>query len=353
MTPDNQRVKSTSIFRFMEKRVASLFAAFVFLIGFSLPTFAQDVTFFRIGTGATSGTYFPIGTLIGSTITGPPGSRSCEDGGSCGVPGLIAAAQTTRGSVANITGVLDGSLESALAQSDVIFAAFYGTGQFQKKFTDGQSLRVIANLYPEDVHLIVRRGAGIQSIADLKGKRISIDLPGSGTRQNAINILKAYGITSDDYIPIDANSDKSLKLIRKGELDAFFFIAGYPVGAVEELADSDLVDLLPIEGEAASRIINLYEFFSKSVIPEDTYEGVASTPTLAVSTQWIVKDSMSDELAYGLAKSLWHPRNRTILDGGHEKGRLITYESSRRGVGIPIHTGALRFYKERDTENEE
>ncbi len=353
MKLDIQREKSATSIKAKGRSLISLFGALFILLGTAYPSSAQDVTFFRIGTGATSGTYFPIGTLIGSTITGPPGSRSCEDGGSCGVPGLIAAAQTTRGSVANITGVLDGSLESALAQSDVIFAAYYGTGQFQKRFSEGQSLRVIANLYPEDVHLIVRKGANIKSIEDLRGKRISIDLPGSGTRQNAINILKAYGIQSDDYSPIDANSDKSLKLIRKGELDAFFFIAGYPVGGVEELADSGLVDLLPIDGEAANRIINLYEFFTESVIPEGTYEGIASTPTLAVSTQWIVKESMGEELAYGLANSLWHPRNRNILDSGHEKGRLITYENSRRGVGIPIHPGAMRFYKDRDAADEE
>ena len=313
---------------------------------------AQDVSFFRIGTGSTSGTYFPIGTLIGSTITSPPGSRSCEAGGSCGVPGLIAAAQTTRGSVSNIAGVLDGSLESALAQSDVIFAAYYGTGQFKQRLPNGSSLRVIADLYPEDVHLIARKGASIKSVGDLKGKRVSVDLPGSGTRQNAINILKAYGITSDDYLAVDANSDKALQLIAKEELDAFFFIAGYPVGAVEELANSDLIDLLPIGDEMADKITNLYEFFSKSTIPEGTYNGISERKTLAVSTQWIVHESMDNDLAYGLARSLWHPRNRNILDSGHEKGKLITYDTARKGVGIPIHEGALKYYVDRDNQEE-
>ncbi|WP_199899290.1 TAXI family TRAP transporter solute-binding subunit [Sneathiella glossodoripedis] len=291
----------------------------VILVSLLLPvslSSSEDITFFRIGTGSSSGTYFPIGTLIGSTITGPPGSRPCDDGGSCGVPGLIAAAQTTRGSVANIRGVLQGQLESALAQSDIIYAAYYGTGVFERQADLGKSLRVIANLYPEDVHLIVRKGAQIKTVADLKGKRVSIDLPGSGTRLNARNILRAYGITEKDYHAIDANSDKALNLLRSGELDAFFFIAGYPVNAVAELASSGLIELLPIEGEKAEEVVNLYEFFSLSRIPEGVYEGIGEVPTLAVSTQWVVKATLSDELAYGITSALWHPRHRAILDSG-------------------------------------
>ncbi|WP_169567247.1 TAXI family TRAP transporter solute-binding subunit [Sneathiella limimaris] len=337
--------------QFSRLKVCLLSGILVLILGLPL-TFAQELTFFRIGTGSSSGTYFPIGTLIGATITGPPGSRPCEDGGSCGVPGLIAAAQTTRGSVVNIRAVLKGELESALAQSDLIYAAYYGTGSFENQKPSGKSLRVIANLYPEDVHLVIRKAAGIKSFEDLKGKRISIDLPGSGTRLNAINILKAYGIGSSDYEAVDANADKALALLQSGKLDAFFFIAGYPVNAVSELAKQDLVDLLPIDGALAKKITNLYEFFTVSQIPEGTYQGIEKTSTLAVSTQWIVNASMSEELAYGLAKSLWHPRNRVLLDSGHVKGKLIRYENSRKGVGIPIHAGAQKYYEERDERSQ-
>jgi TRAP transporter TAXI family solute receptor len=337
------------------KPLFGLLMCFTVVFGFclqSLPSYSQEVKFFRIGTGSSSGTYFPIGTLIGSTITGPPGSRPCDDGGSCGVPGLIAAAQTTRGSVANIRGVLSGQLESALAQSDVIYAAYYGTGVFQKQAKRGKSLRVVANLYPEDVHLIVRKEANIKTVSDLKGKRISVDLPGSGTRINARNILRAYDITEQDYHAIDANSDKALNLLRENKLDAFFFIAGYPVNAVAELASAGVIELLPITGEKAAKVVNLYEFFSLSSIPEGTYDGISEVPTLAVSTQWVVSASMSEDLAYGITKALWHPRHRAVLDSGHAKGKLIQYENSRRGVGIPLHDGARKYYDERDEAQE-
>lgn len=329
-------------------RFFSLISLMFLLILSPFMASAQDVTFFRIGTGSSSGTYFPIGTLIGSTITSPPGSRACEEGGSCGVPGLIAAAQTTRGSVANIKGILSGRFESALAQSDIVYSAYYETGPFEAGLPRGKTLRVIANLYPEDVHLIVRKGANIASVEDLKGKRVSIDLPGSGTRQNARNILKAYGVKDGDYEAVEANSDKAFVLLQRNKLDAFFFIAGYPVNAVVELAKNELIDLLPIEGAKAKEVVNLYEFFSLSNIPADTYNGIESTPTLAVSTQWVVSADMKDDLAYALAKSLWHPKSRVLLDGGHAKGKLIRYETARVGVGIPIHPGATKFYRERD-----
>lgn len=307
---------------------------------------AQNVTFFRIGTGSTSGTYFPIGTLIGAAITGPPGSRACDDGGSCGVPGLIAAAQTTRGSIENIKGVLEGTLETGLAQSDIVYAAFHGQGAFEGNEQGEAYLRVIANLYPENFHLVVRNGAEIETFEQLKGKRISIDLPGSGTRVNAKTILTAYGISEEDYTPVEANADKAVNLLKHGELDAFFLVAGYPAGAVSELADAGLISLLPISGTKAGKIIHEHKFFSVSMIPENTYNGIGDVPTLAVSTQWIVNAKTDVDLVYGITRALWHPTNRKMLDSGHVKGKLIRLETALKGIATPLHPGAEKFYLE-------
>lgn len=316
------------------------------LFAFMSVSIAQNVTFFRIGTGSTSGTYFPVGTLIGAAITGPPGSRPCDDGGSCGVPGLIAAAQTTRGSVSNILGVLDGSLETGLAQSDIVFDAFHGEGAFAGNDEGRSNLRVIANLYPENVHLVVRSAAEITNFKHLKGKRISIDLPGSGTRENAVTILAAYDIADNDYTPVAANADKAVHLLRNNKLDAFFFVAGYPAAAVVELANSGLINLLPISGTEAGNILKEHQFFSLSNIPEDTYKGIGEISTLAVSTQWVVNANMDDDLVYGITKALWHPRNRALLDSGHVKGKLIRLETALKGVGTPLHPGAEKYYIE-------
>ena len=134
------------------------------------PAAAQDITFFRIGTGGTAGTYFPIGGLIANAISNPPGSRTCADGGSCGVPGLVATAVASNGSVANVAGIANGSMQSGFVQSDVAYWALNGTGIYEGR-PKVDVLRAIANLYPESFHLVARKGAGIKSMKDLKGKR--------------------------------------------------------------------------------------------------------------------------------------------------------------------------------------
>jgi len=306
---------------------------------------AQGIAFLRIGTGSAAGTYYPIGTLIASVISSPPGSGRCESGGSCGVPGLVATAVTTHGSVDNINGVSKGIFETALAQSDIVAAAYNGTGIYAKQ-KPIQNIRVIANLYPEDIHLVVRKGAGIKSVADLKGKRVSIDGERSGTRVNAIEILNAYGLRLKDIKAVMANPNKAVSMMLGGELDAFFLVAGYPVTAVTELADLDIVDLVPIDGKVAEKLIEKTGYYTRSRIPEGAYKDIDVTPTLAVNTQWIVSENSTDELVYELTKALWNPKNRHLLDSGHVKGLLIHIETALKGVTVPLHPGAALYYKQ-------
>src|SRR5262250_501825 len=155
---------------------------------------AEDETrFFRIGTGPTTGNYFTIGGIIANAIRNPPGSSPCDKGGSCGVPGLIATAETTQGSVQNVELIADTTLDSGLCQSDVAYWAYTGTGMFSEgKPFDG--LRAIANLYQESLHIIVRADSKIETISDLRGKRISPGGRGSGTRATASLVLGAYGV---------------------------------------------------------------------------------------------------------------------------------------------------------------
>ncbi|MCB2158972.1 MAG: TAXI family TRAP transporter solute-binding subunit, partial [Rhodobacteraceae bacterium] len=155
---------------------------------------AQDMAFFRIGTGGTGGTYYPIGGLLANAISNPPGSRACDEGGSCGVPGLIASALSANGSVANINAIAGGTLESGFSQSDVATWAYTGTGIWEGK-PPVEKLRAIANLYPESIHLVSSAESGINSVADLKGKTVSLDEPGSGTLVDARIILEGYGLS--------------------------------------------------------------------------------------------------------------------------------------------------------------
>ena len=305
----------------------------------------DDLHFFRIGTGGVSGTYYPIGGMIAHAISNPPGSRPCETGGSCGPEGLVVIAQSANGSVANVNGIEHGMLESGFVQSDIAYWAYTGTGTFNGD-PPKLELRAIASLYPESIHIVARKDAGIKQVRDLVGKRVSIDEPGSGTLIDAQLVLDEYGISSDDLELEYMKPALAIKRIRSNQLDAFFVVAGYPAKAISELAtDTDIV-LLPIDGPEAGRLISRFRFFAADNIPLDTYNGVASVETVSVGAQWLVSSSVDDEMVYQITRSLWHHNSRKLLDNGHAKGRHISLATALEGISVPLHPGSRRFYTE-------
>lgn len=315
------------------------------LLAAPAPAQTPKSTFFRIGTGATGGTYFPIGGLLANAISNPAGSRPCDRGGSCGVPGLIAVAQSTGGSVANVDAIAAGRLESGLSQSDVAYWAYHGTGIYRNKGKVA-GLRAIANLYSESLHLVVRRGAGIRRVADLRGKRVSVGPKESGTRVDAGIVLQAFGLNAADLDLRLLKPGPASDRLRAGELDAFFFVAGTPAAAIAELAEHTDIALVPINQPDALRISIRFPFLSQGVIPAGVYKGVGRTPTLAVGAQWVVGARVDEAIVYGITKALWHENTRRLLDHGHAEGRSIRLESALDGIAIPLHPGAERFYRE-------
>lgn len=309
------------------------------------PLVAQDLRFLSIGTGGVAGTYYPIGGLIAGVISSPPGARTCEEGGSCGVPGLVAIAQSSNGSVANVEAVASGELDSGFAQSDVAYWAYSGTGMYAGK-PGIENLRAVASLYPESIHLVVRKGAGIETVHDLAGKRVSLDEEGSGTLVDARIILKAFGIGEADIEAQFIKSNLAISEIREDRLDAFIIIAGYPTGAVTELVATETVDLIPITGPEVEALLQEHEFFAEGVIPGGVYQGIGETQTLSVGAQWIIAAEADEDLVYDMTKALWHETARTLLDNGHAQARSITRSTALDGIAIPLHPGAERFYRE-------
>jgi hypothetical protein len=307
---------------------------------------AQDMQFFRIATGGTAGTYFPIGGLLANAISNPPGSRACEEGGSCGAPGLVATAIASNGSVANINAIAGGTIESGFSQSDVAYWAHSGTGVFEGKGAV-EEIRAIANLYPESIHLVASKSSGIASVADLKGKKVSLDEPGSGTLVDARIILEGYGLSEDDVEAEFLKPNQAADLMRDGNMDAFFFVGGFPAGAITELSNSLDITLVPISGPEAEGILEEYGFFAEHVVPGGTYEGIPDdTQTLSVGAQWVTSAKQPDDLIYEITKALWNDNTRALLDSGHAKGKSITTDTALDGLGVPLHAGAERFYKE-------
>lgn len=291
---------------------------------------AQTKRFFRIGTGGTAGTYYPVGGLIANAISSAT---------------IDASAVATNGSVANVNGIVGGSMESGFSQSDVATWAYTGTGVYQGR-PKVEALRAIANLYPETVHVVVKKGLNIRSIADLKGKRVSIDEPGSGSIINAKAILAGYGVRDGDYRAENLKPGPSAEKLKDGGLDAFFITTGYPTAAVTELAATTGIELLPIDGEPAKKIMEASRFFFVDTIPDGAYKDVKGVPSLAVGAQWVTSTRMPADLVYEVTKALWSDKTRALLDAGHAKGKAIRKETALSGLGIPVHDGAQRFYRE-------
>ncbi|OYU50483.1 MAG: immunogenic protein [Rhizobiales bacterium PAR1] len=286
--------------------------------------------FFRIGTGGTAGTYYPIGGLVANAISNDKANVS---------------AVATNGSVANVNAIVGASSESGFVQADVATWAYTGTGLYEGK-AKVEELRAIANLYPEAVHVVVKKGLGVKSIADLKGKRVSIDEPGSGSIVNAKAILAAYGLGDRDYKVENLKPGPSADKMRDGALDAFFITTGYPIGALTELASTLGFDLLPIDGEAAVKLKKQFGFFADDSIPDGTYKDVAGVKTVSVGAQWVTSAKIDADLVYEVTKGLWSDKTRATLDAGHAKGKAIQKATALAGLGIPLHPGAEKFYKE-------
>jgi TRAP transporter TAXI family solute receptor len=298
----------------------------------AVPLTAQAQQFFRIGTGGTAGTYYPVGGMIANAIS-QPGK-------------IVATAQATNGSVANVNGIVGGSMESGFSQADVATWAQKGTGMYEGK-PNVPGLRLIANLYPESVHVVVKKGSGIKSVADLKGKRVALDEPGSGTLINARAILAAYGIKESDIKPEYIKPNQAGDKMKDGSLDAFFFTGGAPAGAIAELASAGGgIDILPIDGKQADALRAGSGFFAPDTIAADTYKGVGAVKTLAVGAQWVTSDKADANTVYEVTKALFSPAAQQALAAGHAKGKFITKENAVQGAGIPFHPGAEKFYKE-------
>ena len=158
--------------------------------------------------------------------------------------------------------------------------------------------------------------------------------------------MEANGLSADDLTAEALKGGAASEALRNGKIDAFFVVAGYPTGSLVELASAADIKLVPIAGVGADALTEKYGFFASSDIPAGTYEGVSATTTVAVGAQWYTSAKEDEELIYNITKALWNDETRKLLDVGHAKGKTITPASALNGIGVPLHAGAERFYKE-------
>ncbi len=304
----------------------------------------DQVRFFQIGTATTGGTYFLIGGLLANAVSNPPGTRPCDRGGSCGVPGLIVVAQSTSGAVENVNLLRQRRLESALVQADIAHAALEGKAPFEK--TAYADLRAIANLYTETIHVVVRVDSGLKRPGDLKGKRVALGEQGSGTLVTSRAILASYGLSEKTVNPFYLSPAAAGDRLVAGELDAFVIVGGYPLPAVSELARRVPINLLPFDDPKGEQLKKRLPFFTESRIDAGTYENVPATSSLGVGAQWLVRGDIKAQLVHDITAALWNDQTRLLLDAGHPRGKTIQLRTALDGLAVPLHPGAEQYYRE-------
>ncbi|TNE40700.1 MAG: TAXI family TRAP transporter solute-binding subunit [Alphaproteobacteria bacterium] len=296
---------------------------------------AADRVFFAIATGGTGGTYYPLGGMLAQLIS----NNVTIDGKK-----LSATAETGNASVANSKLLGRGEIESAFAAADILDAAYKGTNQF-----DGQpikNLRAIGALYPETVQLVVQADSGINTIADLKGKTVSSGAPGSGQYQLLSDLLEVYGLSRADITEDHSSFSQSVEKIKDGNLDASLITAGTPTASVVDLANGHDIKIVPLVGAEIDTLRKKQPYYGSTVLKAGTYKGQDSdVQTLAVRAIWATHDKVPDDIVYAVTKALYE--NTETLGKVHPKGKEVSLETALESVSIPVHPGAMKYYKEK------
>ena len=281
-----------------------------------------------MATGGTTGTYYAFSGVVSQVLSSK-------------IDNLNFDVQSTGASKANIYLVADKEADIAIVQNDVMYYAHKGIDLFDGEVVEGFS--AMAGCYAEVVQIVSK--GDINSIADLKGKRVSVGDIGSGCEFNARQILEAYGMTFDDIEVNNLSFGDSATALKDDKIDAFFCVAGAPTTAIVELATTNEIKLLEVDDEHAAKLIEKYPFYTKYDVPGGSYKGIDSdVQTVAVVATFIVSDDLSEDLVYKMTKALFE--NSDEIANAHPKGAELDPEYSVSGISIPIHPGALKYYKE-------
>ncbi len=322
----------------------------VVVAGSAAAAAADGLRFFQIGTGPTNETRFSLGGLIANALSNPPGSRACADGGSCGVPGLVAVATSTAGSVADIEAVAGHRLDAALVDADVVSWAVHGSGPFAGRPV--ANLRGIAMIYPESLHLVVRHGSGIGGMAGLRGRRVSFGAGGAAAARQHL-LLAAYGLADKDLRISPMTTAAAADALAAGRVDAMVVADAWPVPEVAELARTTPIDVLPLTGAVADRLMAEHPAFTRGEIAANAYAGVAGpVGTLDLGVVLVTSAEADPDLVAGITRALWQPSTGKLLAAGNLHGHLVHLDADALArIGLQIHRGAVAYYAETKPTN--
>ena len=295
---------------------------------FTLPTSAAE--FVNVLTGGTSGVYYPLGVAL---------SKIYEDN----IPDARLSVQSTKASVENLNLLQSGRGEVAFSLGDAVSQAWEGNTDmgFKSKL---DKLRGISALYPNFIQVVASADSGIKTLADLKGKRVSVGAPKSGTELNARTVLQAAGLSYDDlgkveYLPFG----ESVELMKNRQLDATLQSAGLGVASIRDLATSIDIVVVSIPADVVEKVGDAA--YQADVIPAGTYDGqTEDVPTVAIRNFLVSHSDVSDEVAYQMTKSLYENLDRLV--SAHAAAKGIQPDTATKGMPVPLHPGAEKYYQE-------
>ena len=314
----------------------TLAVATALTMGLGSAASAADQQFITIGTGGVTGVYYPTGGAICRLV-----NKSRKD------HGIRCSVESTGGSVYNTRTIRQGELDFGIVQSDVQAAGLAGTGSFAD---DGAfpGLRALFSVHPEPMHLMVRADSGIETVEDLKGKKVNIANPGSGTRVLAETLMQYSGLSKDDFaLAAELKSSEQSAALCDGKIDATIWAAGLPNGSSQEATSSCDVKIIPLEGEGIDSLLADIPAYAAATIPGGMYPGnpddIASWGPKAT---FVTSADVSDDVAYAVVSAVFE--NFDDFKKLHPAfGRLEESEMISDGLTAELHPGAVKYYKER------
>ncbi|MFN4309224.1 MAG: TAXI family TRAP transporter solute-binding subunit [Ferrovibrio sp.] len=292
---------------------------------------AKAQEFINILTGGTSGAYYPIGVALSNVY-------------SKAIPNAKVQVQPTKASVENLNLLHTRKGEIAFTLGDSLSDAWNGKADagFSTKLS---SLRAIAAIYPNYIQIVANADSGIKTLADLKGKRISVGAPKSGTELNARAVLGAAGLSYKDFSKVEyLGFGESVDLMKNRQIDVTLQSAALGVASIRDLAASIAITIVAVPADLVPKIGD--PAYVATTIPANTYNGqAAAVPAVAVNNFLVTNDKVSDDLAYKMTKALFDDLG--TLHAAHAAAKAITLENGPKNAPVPLHPGAAKFYKEK------
>ena len=316
--------------------VSVMFLIMILLNAFSLTSMAAPkITYLLITTATTGGTYYPIGVGLSTLWT----EKLKQEG-------IRVSAQSSAGSGENISMLKNKEAEIAILQGLFGSMAWQGKGMYEGK--PYKELRSITMLWPNTEHFVLTKGKVITgNVLDMKGTRFSIGRAGSGTERSTLTVMQGVGLSKEDISPEYLGYMESAAAIKDGKLDGASLVAGPPVAAVSDLAASPTkIQILEFTDEQIASIGELYPIWFRYIIPAGTYMGQDKDIQSIAQPNWLgIRMDIDEDVIYQLTKTIFE--NLEYLVGVHKAARFIQLDSALSGLPVPLHPGALKYYREK------